>query len=302
MDPVALFVSGLAAGLVAGTASCTAMQGGLLFGLTGASPWTIGQFLTGRLAVHAVAGGLLGALGSAIRLPAQVRAALLVAAGIAVILFAVRSLRHGRCASPPPGRPLSAPLLGAATILLPCGVTLAMEVVAVSSGSAIGGVAVLTGFVLGTSPALALLGLVLRRISRTRLAVLGAAVAAAVGLWTIGSGLSLGGWLPRAAPATAAAGLRGPGGGPGSGLGSTVTVWATNDGYRPGIVTLPARTPVTLVFRTNTAGCARTVTIAGKDVALPATVRLPPQEPGTLRYSCAMGMYPAFIRFVASSG
>ncbi|MGV9309928.1 urease accessory protein UreH domain-containing protein [Nonomuraea sp. NPDC003727] len=296
MEPVTLFVSGLAAGLVAGAASCTAMQGGLLFGLTGASPWAVGQFLAGRLAAYAVAGGLLGALGAVIRLPTPVRAVLLIAAGVTVLLFAARTFRRRRCAPPPPGRPLKAPLLGAATLLLPCGVTLSMEMVAVSSGSAIAGAAVMAGFVIGTSPALALLGFVVRRLSRTRLAVVAAGTAVAVGVWTIGSGLSLGGWLPSSPAAAATGGTAGT-----ASVASTATIWATSDGYRPGIVTMPARTPVTLVFRTSAPGCAGTVSIAGRDVTLPATVRLPPQEPGTLRYSCAMGMYPGFVRFVAGT-
>ncbi|MGW5680365.1 urease accessory protein UreH domain-containing protein [Nonomuraea sp. NPDC003754] len=296
MEPVTLFVSGLAAGLVAGAASCTAMQGGLLFGLTGASPWAVGQFLAGRLAAYAVAGGLLGALGAVIRLPTPVRAVLLIAAGVTVLLFAARTFRRRRCAPPPPGRPLKAPLLGAATLLLPCGVTLSMEMVAVSSGSAIAGAAVMAGFVIGTSPALALLGFVVRRLSRTRLAVVAAGTAVAVGGWTIGSGLSLGGWLPSSPAAAATGGTAGT-----ASVASTATIWATSDGYRPGIVTMPARTPVTLVFRTSAPGCAGTVSIAGRDVTLPATVLLPPQEPGTLRYSCAMGMYPGFVRFVAGT-
>ncbi|MGW4473639.1 urease accessory protein UreH domain-containing protein [Nonomuraea sp. NPDC004354] len=296
MEPVTLFVSGLAAGLVAGAASCTAMQGGLLFGLTGASPWAVGQFLAGRLAAYAVAGGLLGALGAVIRLPTPVRAVLLIAAGVTVLLFAARTFRRRRCAPPPPGRPLKAPLLGAATLLLPCGVTLSMEMVAVSSGSAIAGAAVMAGFVIGTSPALALLGFVVRRLSRTRLAVVAAGTAVAVGVWTIGSGLSLGGWLPSSPAAAATGGTAGT-----ASVTSTATIWATSDGYRPGIVTMPARTPVTLVFRTSAPGCAGTVSIAGRDVTLPATVLLPPQEPGTLRYSCAMGMYPGFVRFVAGT-
>ncbi|WP_449066460.1 urease accessory protein UreH domain-containing protein, partial [Planomonospora algeriensis] len=57
---------------------------------------------------------------------------------------------------------------GGATVLVPCGVTLSTEAVAVSSGSAVGGAAVMAGFAAGTAPAFALLGMVLRRVAATR--------------------------------------------------------------------------------------------------------------------------------------
>ncbi|GAA2287105.1 hypothetical protein GCM10010149_36770 [Nonomuraea roseoviolacea subsp. roseoviolacea] len=405
MQAAALLVSGLAAGLLAGTASCTAVQGGLLVGLSDrrlpgrrpdppetrtawpsgadedgpaasgtsesgpAASWAgegrlpaagagegrlaasgagqggpvvaarvvIGWFLLGRLAAHAALGALLGWLGAAVQPPPAVRAALLVAAGCAVVVFAVRLLRGPRHACAPrhgtsrPGgtayapphnasphgvprphgrtreRPARArdwlaqdhPLLlagslGSATVLVPCGVTLGVEMVAVTSASALGGAAVMAGFVAGSAPAFALLGYVLRRVSRTRVARLAGVMALAAGLWTAGSGLNLGGWLPAGGtpPAEAVTGADRPAAGP-------VTVWATRDGYRPGLVTAPAGVPVEIVFKLADPGaCTRTVTIDGRDVPLPAIVRLPPQPRGTLRYVCAMGMYTGFIKFL----
>lgn len=281
----ALFLSGLAAGLVAGAASCTAVQGGLLVGVAGSrDPWLVAQFLAGRFLSYTLAGALLGAIGSAVQLPPAARALLLVAAGITVIAYSVRLMRRPVCRAAR-SRDLKAPLMGAATILIPCGVTVGTEMVAVSTGSALSGAAVMAGFVVGTAPALALLGYLLRRVSQTRLAALAGAVALAAGLWTVGSGLSLGGWLPSpTAPAAASTSAR-------------LTIWATRDGYRPGIVNAPAGVPVELVFKVAEDGCTRTVTIDGRDVRLPATVRLPPQRPGSLRYVCAMGMFSGFIRF-----
>ncbi|WP_440098901.1 urease accessory protein UreH domain-containing protein [Streptosporangium sp. H16] len=371
--PAALFAGGLAAGLVAGTASCAAVQGGLLTGLTSrrpagsggltsrgrpagsggrggtgagpsdpTGPTVVALFLAGRLGSHTAAGALLGLAGSAVRLGPQVRAALLVAAGIAVVFFGIRMFGREpedgcRPDAPPGGRAsrrggvsgIAAPApralaLGAATILLPCGVTLSTEMVAVSSGSALGGAAVMAGFVTGTAPAFALLGLVLRRAATTRLAALAGVVALAAGLWTISSGLSLGGWLPGSGgPATAADGPARPMGAPAGRTGTAaddqggdtaavpagtavraggvqrVEVRATGHGYRPGVVTAHAGVPTDLVFRLEgVPGCTRTLTIDGRDVALPATVRLGAREPGSLRYVCSMGMYVGFVRFV----
>ncbi|MEO3798683.1 sulfite exporter TauE/SafE family protein [Nonomuraea sp. B1E8] len=311
MSAAALLAGGITAGLVAGTASCTAAQGGLLMGLAGGrhgrDPALVAWFLAGRLASHTIAGALLGLLGSAVTLPPRARAVLLVVAGLTVIVFAVRLIRRGHagCAAAPPGAPseppseappgapfgvlarYKAPLLGAATILVPCGVTLGVELVAVSSGSPVAGAAAMAGFVIGTAPAFALLGYVLRRVSRTRLARLAGVAAIAAGLWTAGSGVSLGGWLPAPDPAQA---VTGPGG-------QTVTVWATRDGYRPAIVSARAGVPVEVVFKVAEHGCTDTVVIDGRDVALPATVRLPPQRPGSLRYVCGMGMYSGILTF-----
>ncbi|MEV2273083.1 sulfite exporter TauE/SafE family protein [Nonomuraea africana] len=291
MEPVALFASGIAAGLVAGTASCTAVQGGLLFGLSG-TPRVVAQFLAGRLASYVTAGAVLGALGSMVRLPTPVRAGMLVAAGIMVIFFARRMFRHRHCEPRPPARRLKAPLLGAATILLPCGVTLSMEMLAVTSASAPGGAAVMGGFVVGTAPAFALLGFVLRRVSQSRLAAFAGVAAVAVGLWTIAAGLNLGGWWPQVTTPAAATARAGPGGV------QLLTIWATERGYRPGISQAKAGIPVEVDFRAGRdATCATHLTIDGRDVDLPATVHLPAQPPGQLRYVCAMGMFTGFITF-----
>ncbi|WP_206066697.1 sulfite exporter TauE/SafE family protein [Nonomuraea composti] len=292
MQTLTLLAGGVAAGLVAGTATCTAAQGGLLMGLAdgrqGRDPALVAWFLAGRLASYTTTGALLGLLGSAVSLPPQARAVLLVIAGITVIGFAIRLMRRPCRTAPEPAPPsrYRAPLLGAATILVPCGVTLGVEMIAVSSGSPLAGAAAMAGFVAGTAPAFALLGYVLRRVSRTRLARWAGVVAVGAGLWTAAAGVNLGGWLAvPAAPATTETGA------------TTVTVWATREGYRPAIVTARAGVPVEVVFKVAGRGCTDTVSIGGRDLALPATVRLPPQPAGSLRYVCGMGMYTGFIHF-----
>ncbi|MGJ6963381.1 urease accessory protein UreH domain-containing protein [Streptosporangium sp. G11] len=341
--PAALFAGGLAAGLVAGTASCAAVQGGLLTGLTSrgrparsggrgagpSGPAVVALFLVGRLGSHVAAGALLGLAGSAVRLGPQVRAALLVAAGVAVVFFGIRMFGREPEGGCHPGTASSgrtsrrgdvswivAPVpralaLGAATVLLPCGVTLSVEMVAVSSGSALGGSAVMAGFVAGTAPAFALLGLVLRRAATSRLAAPAGAVALAAGLWTIFSGLSLGGWLPGSGDPATAIGVpavttvnpvEAADGRAGAAVRADdvqrIEVWATDHGYRPDVVIARAGAPTELVFHLEgIPGCTRTLTIDGRDVALPATVRLGARDAGSLRYVCSMGMYAGFVRF-----
>lgn len=349
VNAAALFLGGVAAGLAAGTASCTVVQGGLLIGLirpvrssccppdatrearhrtTGGGSrrelTVVGAFLSARLLAHLAAGALLGLAGSAVQVGPQARAVLLVAAGVAVLVLTARLLLPGRgrrcgCAHRPAQREpeairgiLRAAGLGFATILVPCGVTISMEIVAVSTGSALGGAAILAGFAIGTAPAFAALGLLVRGISATRSAARGVltaltgVAALAAGIFTIGSGLRLGGWLPdlgsAATPVASAAHARqGP-----DGI-QRLTIWATGDGFRPGIASAAAAQPIEIVFRTrDNRSCTRTLSIDGRDVVLPVTgeqpVRLPPQEPGRLRYACGMGMYVGFIRFESISG
>ncbi|GGM86723.1 hypothetical protein GCM10010106_37360 [Thermopolyspora flexuosa] len=336
VDALPLALGGLAAGLLAGSATCTAVQGGLLVGLArpsgagratgcGATPGhgtgcghgcapavsdgrVVAAFAAGRFASHVLAGALLGLLGGAVRLGPTPRAVLLVAAGVLVVAFAARLLRRSRtrgspapdaagCRGVPAGRATGrarALALGAATVLVPCGTTLGVEAVAVSTGSAAGGALVMAAFAAGSTPAFAVLGLLLRRAAATRFAAIAGAVAILAGLWTIASGLRLGGWLPELGtpPASAATAMVRPDGV------QTVTVWATAEGYRPAVVVLRANVPTEVVFRvTDDAGCARTLSLEGRDLALPATVRLPPRPPGPLRYACGMGMYPGVLHF-----
>ncbi|WP_189165902.1 sulfite exporter TauE/SafE family protein [Sphaerisporangium melleum] len=361
----ALFAGGLAAGLVAGTASCTAVQGGILIGLirrragtahrhpapTGGhrsrSPegaGVVAAFVGGRLVSHTVAGGLLGLLGDSVRLPPPARAVLLLGAGTAVVVYAVRvAVSTGRpppaCAGqiatpvpePEPAEPSGAVaeravarpdrrgvgragVLGAATVLIPCGVTLSMQAVAVSSGSWAGGAAVMAGFVAGTAPGFALLGLLVRRVTSRRLAALAAAGALVAGVVTVAAGLRLAGWLPAWADPAATSGVAARTSDGASGTGDVagaatvvradgtqvLTIWATPEGFRPGVTAAQAGRPMEIVFRTaGNRGCTRTLTVQGHDVTLPESgeraVRLPPQGPGRLRYVCGMGMYVGFI-------
>jgi hypothetical protein len=185
-----------------------------------------------------------------------------------------------------------------ATIFVPCGVTIGMEIVAVSSGSALGGAAALAGLALGTAPAFAALGLLLRTLASTRLAALAGIAALAAGLFTVGAGMRLGGWLPELGSPAAAAGraLTGTDGV------QRLTIWATTEGFRPGIAVAAAGRPVEIVFRTDdNRGCTRTLAIDDRDVVLPVTgarvVRLAAHQEGRLRYACGMGMYVGFVRF-----
>lgn len=87
-------------------------------------------------------------------------------------------------------------LLGLVTILVPCGVTLSVEALALASGSALSGAATMAVFVAGTTPLFALLGYAARRAAtawRGRLAVATGLVVLGMGLYTLNGGLTLAG-------------------------------------------------------------------------------------------------------------
>lgn len=229
----------LATGLLAGGASCAAVQGGLLAGAVArrhpepvtatkgkarrggrpARPPTrsaledavpVGSFLAAKLVSHALLGALLGLLGDAVQLSVRTRAVVQIAAGVVMVLlaldlFGVSVVRRALPAPPAAwGRVVCrkarwssayAPaVFGTATILIPCGVTLGMEFLAIASGSALAGAAIMATFVIGTSPLFAAIGYAARRsttLLRGRLSVLAAAAVLIAGLVSVNTGLVL---------------------------------------------------------------------------------------------------------------
>lgn len=295
----------------------------------------VGAFLAGKLVSHTLLGALLGLFGEVLQPSPRARAVMLIVAGLLMVLFAldlfgVKAVQ--RLVPRPPaafgrvlrrsaktGSAVTPALIGFATVLVPCGVTLSVELVAVTSGSPMGGAAVMAGFVIGTAPLFAVLGYLFRRTSQAwsgRLAAVTGVVVLATAAWTVVSGLQAGGWASfslSGAPAAQAAGessdavqelpaVQGPG------LADTakkqrivVTVTWT---YSPAKIVAKAGVPTTLVVRSKDAsGCARAFTIPelgieefvqeNGDLELDLGVR----KPGTLRFSCAMGMAGGAIRF-----
>jgi sulfite exporter TauE/SafE len=215
-----------ATGLLAGGASCAVVQGGLLAGavarrhdarpapergrLDDAVP--VSGFLAGKLVSHTLAGALLGLVGDAAQLGFRTRAAMQIAAGVLMILMAahllgVRALRK-LVPTPPPAvtrfirrsarseAVVTPAILGFLTILIPCGVTLSVMLLAIASGSPLTGALGMALFVLGTSPLFAALGYGLRRSADLLRGYIGKAAAVAVivaGVLSINSGLVLNG-------------------------------------------------------------------------------------------------------------
>lgn len=192
----------LLTGLTTGGLTCLSVQGGLLASvianqknreqrqdetnrsnLIKSQVWLpVAMFLSTKLISHVILGLLLGALGSVLTLSLGVSLTFQFLAGFFMLATALNLLevhpifRH--VAIKPPyflqryirdsskRQALFAPaILGFLSVLIPCGVTQAMEVQAINSGSAWQGALILGVFVIGTMPIFSLIGVATSKLS-----------------------------------------------------------------------------------------------------------------------------------------
>jgi len=346
----------LLTGLSVGGLSCLAVQGGLLAALIAGRETRlqgtaagqrerllpIGQFLAGKLAAYTLLGALLGAFGS--RIPLGAQGWLMVAVGLFMLLVVLQlydahPLLRRLTFSPPKSvqrlvrresrraDALGPSLVGALTVFVPCGVTLAMQFLAVTSDSALRGAAIMAVFTLGTMPTFLLVGAAASQVGRSAFALfkpLAAAAVAVIGVTTIisgmrllGVGVVLPGGVPTAASVAeierpAAALDRSPAVAPSSGGRTQLQQSAVQEAvvqvstgvYTPSRVVVRPNVPTRLTLVTSdTKGCIRAFVIPslGVERLLPATgsevVELPPAAPGqTIPFMCSMGMYTGVIQ------
>ncbi len=170
-------------GLTVGGLTCLAVQGGLLASVIAAREEEEVEkgvntknpvrptlaFLAAKLVAYTLLGFLLGAFGGAIGINSTTQVIMQGAAGLYMIAIAFNLLNihpifRYAVIQPPrflvrkvrnqsKSKDLFAPaFLGAMTIFIPCGTTLAMEALAISSANPIVGAAIMAVFVLGTTP------------------------------------------------------------------------------------------------------------------------------------------------------
>jgi sulfite exporter TauE/SafE len=285
----------------------------------------IGVFLVAKLISHTALGAILGALGAAAEPGPRTRALLLLGAAALMVVFAldlmgVRAVRGLVPRAPEAwtrrvrkaGRTDSTftpALLGFLTVLLPCGVTLSVSLLAITSASPVAGAAAMAGFVLGTAPLFAVLGVLLRQSTRMlqgRLSIATGVVVLAVAAWTVSSALTLGGWRSQdSGPITAASAgaVRTHADGT-----QVVRLMVRSGGYEPSAVAAKPGVPTRLELVTaDTGGCTRAFVIPSRGVqeVLPKSgttvVDLGRPTAGTLRYTCGMGMYTGRIQFESAA-
>ncbi len=179
MDLWVIFLTGLTVGGL----TCLAVQGGLLASVIAAregeevekgvnrrnTVFPTLAFLAAKLIAYTTLGFILGAFGGAIGINQTAQIIMQLIAGLYMVAIALNLLNihpifryvviqpprflTRRVRNQSKSKDLFAPaLLGVMTIFIPCGTTLAMEALAISSANAFLGAAIMVTFVLGTAP------------------------------------------------------------------------------------------------------------------------------------------------------
>lgn len=200
-------------------------------------------------------------------------------------------------------------LLGALTVFIPCGVTQAMMLLAVSAGNPITSALILFFFTLGTSPVFFLIGLVATELfKRKAFSILAATIVLIFGFISINSGQLLRGsvhtfqnYYRVAFEDSSKSGDLAP---IVDGF-QEVSMTVTTRGYVTNVKKLRAGIPVRLILTSDSvAGCSRAFTIPDFNIfkVLPQTgkeiLEFTPEKLGNLTYTCSMGMYSGYFDII----
>jgi len=309
-------------GLTTGGISCFAVQGSLLTSVVVDTEKSITDkylktkqiliFLLAKLVAYTLLGFGLGLLGEKLVLSTKTQGWFQILIGVYMLVAAANLANihpiFKRFVITPPKfifrilrnrakvKSFFTPLvLGALTIFIPCGVTQAMLLLAISTGNPITSALILFFFVLGTSPVFFAIGMAASELFKKKaMAVLAALVVAILGILSINSGQLLRGsvhtfqnyWnvISRTSEKNV--------------VGSDVTIQVLRNGYKSNVNTLKVGVPVRLTLTTNgIVSCSRAFTIPALGISeiLPETgstaIEFTPTKTGILTYTCSMGMY-----------
>lgn len=293
-------------------------------------PWPVVYFLVAKLAAYTLLGALLGMLGSVLQITPRVQAIMQILAaifmlGTALNMFNVHPIFRYFALQPPKAltrlvrnqsksqEVFTPALLGLLTILIPCGTTQAMEALAITTSNVFLGALVMFCFVLGTSPTFFVLGFLATKIRgrfQKVLAVTAALLIMLLSFVSFDSALNL---LGVPSPSRVVAAILQTNGlikAPGSSRAAAtfvngrqeVTINALANGYQPNYITARSGEPIRLKLKTNNVfSCTLQFVVPSQGVRqfLPQNsetiIDLPPQPPGTLNFTCGMGMYGGVI-------
>lgn len=340
-------------GLTTGGLSCFAMQGGLLasvmanqkeagsvrknkkrglFSQVNLLP--VSFFLLAKLVAHLILGFLLGVVGSAISLSLGIKVGFQIFTALFMIFTALNLLEvHPifRYVALQPPRFLrrylgllskrdglfAAVVLGLMTVFIPCGVTQAMEVLAINSADGVRGALTLGVFVLGTSPLFVLIGLAVaglstvwnRRFLRvTAVGLLGMALFTLHGvLMVLDVPLRLPSFVPQSEIGlTAACNDREKEAGQCDfGDVQPITIEVVRDGYSPNYFRVKKGVPVELTIETKgIISCASAFVLRDFNISTQLgptdkkTFTFTPTQVGQHVFSCSMGMYSGILEVI----
>ncbi len=293
----------------------------------------VGMFLLAKLISHTILGFLLGALGSTlalslgVRLTFQVFTALFMFA-TAMNLLNVHPIFRYLTFQPPKfiqkivknstrSKALFAPfILGLLTVFIPCGITQAMEVLAISIGDPISGALIMFAFVLGTSPLFAVIGVATAKLSEgwhdkfikiASYSLIAMAIYSINGVLIVSnSSLTLNKifspityffsderFSKSQADVSTTNGVQ------------KVNIEALNSGYSPRKLTVSVGVPVELTISTNeTYSCASSFVFNEFGISTfleptdSQTFTFTPTKKGKFTYTCSMGMYTGVMEVI----
>ncbi len=288
--------------------------------------WPTLAFLITKFIAYLILGFILGSFGSALSLSDSARVVMQIAAALYMIVVALNLLNvhpifRYAIIQPPrfltklvrnqsKSKDLFAPaFLGALTVLIPCGTTLAMEALAISSGNPFLGAGIMGAFILGTSPiflGLGFLTTILGDAFRTKFLKIAGVGVLYLGITSLNGALVLAG-SPFTLQAIAdnspiqidlSGGSAGQQSGPQVANGvQEVNVQALANGYSPNYIQIKAGVPMKLnliaggrlgctsQFRIPSLGISRSLT-----PSTTTTIEFTPQK-GEVIGTCSMGMY-----------
>jgi sulfite exporter TauE/SafE len=326
-------------GLTTGGISCVAMQGGLLASTIANQKikkpiLQVGSFLIAKLIAYSILGALLGFIGTAFQLNLttllifqSLTALYLIASALNLLnvhpifrmvviqppKFLFKTLKKSSNSADWFGPAL----LGSLTVLVPCGVTQAMEVNAISSGSPLSGALIMFAFVLGTMPVFALIGMATASIPTlwtNRLNKVAAALLIILSISSINGVLTVlnapislqsfmntvqkyqqfeSGKVQGAATALVVEGTQ------------KVAIDITPQGYQPNLLQVKKGIPVELTLTTkDNYTCANYFVFKAFNISArmqpseTQVFRFVPEKTGKFTFSCSMGMYAGVMEVI----
>ncbi len=323
----------LITGLTSGGISCIAVQGGLLTSAISNiensknNKGVVTTFLISKLLAYTLLGFVLGLIGSLIVITPRMSAVFQIFIGLFLLATAGRILDihpifRYFVIQPPKfifklaknqtkaGNFFAPIVLGVLTILMPCGVTQAMMIVALGTASPIQSALIMFAFVLGTSPVFFALGVSLTKLMKYKaFNYISAGVITIFAIISLNSAMGLFGsthtlqnyWAVISGK-TRTQEVKSAGVAQGY---QEAKITVLNNGYKSDVTSLKVGIPVRLKLVTNNIfSCSRSFTIPSLNISkiLPSTgeevIEFTPTKPGRLAYSCSMGMYTGSFQVV----
>lgn len=327
-------------GLTVGGLTCLAVQGGLLASVIAAKEedeiekginkkntvFPTLTFLVTKLVAYTILGFILGAFGGAIGISQKAQIAMQLVAGLYMIAVAfnllhVHPIFRYAVIQPPrfltrrvrnrsKSKDLFAPaFLGGMTVFIPCGTTLAMEALAISSANPFWGAAIMAAFILGTTPVFFGVGWltsVLGDSFRSKFLKIAALGVIYLGVTSVNGALVAAGFPVTLQ--TVAANFQSketdksqeeaP-------VSQAVEIYATKDGYLPKYIKVKKESPLTITLISKDANsCTNAFRIPSAGISKNLTpnetytLSFTPKKTGKIAFSCAMGMYGGLIEVI----